>query len=66
MSSQANKRYTAEEYLALERQAEGKSEYYAGDIFAMAGASRWHNVIVANVVGELRSQLRGCPETIIQ
>ena len=61
MSSQANKRYTAEEYLAVERQAECKSEYYAGDIFAMAGASRWHNVIVANVVGELRSQLKGRP-----
>jgi Uma2 family endonuclease len=61
MSSQANKRYTAEEYLALERQAECKSEYYAGDIFAMAGASRWHNLIVANVVGELSQQRKGRP-----
>lgn len=63
MSSQANKRYTSEEYLALERQAEYKSEYYGGEIFAMAGASRWHNLIVANVVGELRSQLKGRPCT---
>ena len=63
MSSQANKRYTAEEYLALERQAECKSEYYAGDIFAMAGASRWHSLIVANVVGELSQQLKGRPCT---
>jgi Uma2 family endonuclease len=61
MSSQANKRYTAEEYLALERQAECKSEYCAGDIFAMAGASRWHNLIVANVVRELSLQLKGRP-----
>ena len=63
MSSQANKQYTPEEYLALERQAECKSEYYAGEIFAMAGASRWHNLIVANVIGELRSQLKGRPCT---
>ena len=33
--------YTLEEYLALEAQAEYKSEYYAGEIFAMAGASEW-------------------------
>jgi len=49
--------------LALERQAPCKSEYYAGDIFAMAGASRWHNLIMANVVGELRAQLKGRPCT---
>jgi Uma2 family endonuclease len=63
MSSQAQKRYTPEEYLALERQAQCKSEYYAGDIIAMAGASRWHNLIVANVISELRSQLKGRPCT---
>ena len=63
MSLQAQKRYTPEEYLALERQAQCKSEYYAGEVFAMAGASRWHNLIVANVIGELRSQLKGRPCT---
>jgi Uma2 family endonuclease len=63
MSSQAQRSYSPEEYLALERQAQCKSEYYAGEIFAMAGASRWHNLIVANVVGELRSQLKGRPCT---
>jgi Uma2 family endonuclease len=63
MSSQARERYTPEEYLALERQAQCKSEYYAGEIFAMVGASRWHNLIVANVIGELRSQLKGRPCT---
>jgi Uma2 family endonuclease len=63
MSSQAHKRCTPEEYLALERQAQCKSEYYAGEVFAMAGASRWHNLIVANVISELRSQLKGRPCT---
>lgn len=63
MSSQAQSRYTPEEYLALERQAPYKSEYYAGDIFAMAGASRWHNLIVTNVVREISLQLKGRPCT---
>ena len=63
MSSQAKQQYTPEEYLALERQAQYKSEYYAGEIFAMAGASRWHNLIVANVIGELSLQLKGRPCT---
>src|SRR5215475_14641322 len=63
MSSQAQQQYTPEEYLARERQAECKSEYYAGDIFAMAGASRWHNLIVANVIRELSLQLKGRPCT---
>ena len=63
MSSQAQKHYTAEEYLALERQAQCKSEYCAGEIFAMAGASRWHNLIVTNVLRELSLQLKGRPCT---
>jgi Uma2 family endonuclease len=63
MSSQAQQHYTREEYLALERQAQCKSEYYAGEIFAMAGASRWHNLIVTNVLRELSLQLKGRPCT---
>jgi Uma2 family endonuclease len=63
MSSQVQQRHTPEEYLALERQAQCKSEYYAGEIFAMAGASRWHNLIVTNVLRELSLQLKGRPCT---
>lgn len=63
MSTDAQQHYTPEEYLALERQASCKSEYYAGEIFALAGASRWHNLIVVNVIGELSSQLKGRPAT---
>jgi Uma2 family endonuclease len=38
------KQYLSEEqYLAQERLASYKSEYYDGEIFAMAGASRYHN-----------------------
>ena len=42
-----------EEYLEQEAQAEHKSEYHAGEVRAMAGASFNHNIIVANLLGEL-------------
>lgn len=50
---------TPEEYLALERKAEHKSEYYAGEIVAMSGASRQHNRMVTDMVRELSFQLKG-------
>lgn len=53
-----------EQYLAIERQAESKSEYFNGEMFAMAGASESHVLIVTNVVAELRGQLRGRPCTV--
>ncbi len=43
------KYYSKEEYLAFEEQAEYKSEYYDGGIFAMAGGSRNHSVICVNL-----------------
>jgi Uma2 family endonuclease len=49
--------YTPEEYLALEREADYKSEYIAGQIVAMAGASREHVTIVTNLSRILSSQL---------
>jgi Uma2 family endonuclease len=61
MSSQPKLRYTPEEYLALERKAEYKSEYFAGEIFAMAGASERHNLIAGNVFAILHAQFRGRP-----
>ena len=61
MSKQLKVRCTPEEYLARERQTSGKSEFYGGEIFAMTGASRWHNLIVSNILRELSSQLKGRP-----
>jgi Uma2 family endonuclease len=52
---------TPEEYLALERQAETKNEYYNGQIYAMSGASRNHNVIAFNLASIIGTQLRGRP-----
>lgn len=59
MSSQSTTYLTPEEYLALERKAELKSEYIDGEIVAMTGASRKHNLVVVNLTGEIRRQLRG-------
>lgn len=61
MSSQVKVYYTPEEYLALERQADNKSEYFNGEIFAMTGASRRHNLVAGNVFAALHIQLRNRP-----
>jgi Uma2 family endonuclease len=62
MSTAALNRYTPEEYLALERNAEFKNEYLNGRIIAMTGASPEHADVVLNLGSEFRSRLRprGC------
>ena len=59
MIAQTIKMYSEQEYLELERKAEHKSEYYRGEIFAMAGASPNHNRIMANLSGEIYMALKG-------
>jgi Uma2 family endonuclease len=61
MSLQPRPRLTPEDYLAIERSAEVKSEYFDGEIFAMAGASEPHNLIVINTIRELSIQLKKRP-----
>ena len=61
MGRQPKTYVTPEEYLALEREAEYKNEYVNGEIRAMTGASRAHNLISVNVASELRAQLKGRP-----
>ena len=43
---------TADQYLEIERAAEYKSEYFKGEMFAMAGAREAHNLLVTNIVGD--------------
>jgi Uma2 family endonuclease len=57
MSTQAQLRYTPEQYLSLERASEHRSEYVGGEIFAMSGATRRHNLIVTNIISEIRRQI---------
>ena len=47
-----------EEYLARERKALTKSEYRSGQVYALPGASRKHNIIAVHVSGELYIQLK--------
>jgi len=61
MSQQIIPYISPEEYLRLERQSEYKSEYLNGEIFAMSGASRKHNLITGNIGSEFNQQLRGKP-----
>jgi Uma2 family endonuclease len=63
VSTQPTSTYlTPEQYLEIERRAEFKSEYHAGEMFAMSGAKEGHNLVAGNTFGELRQQLRpkGC------
>ncbi len=50
-----------DEYLAIERAAETKSEYWDGDMFAMSGASRNHGLLAFSIAAGLGSQLAGRP-----
>ncbi len=50
---------TEQEYLELERKAFEKSEYYKGEVFAMAGATKQHNKIVAAIIGSLFGFTKG-------
>ncbi|MBI1901970.1 MAG: Uma2 family endonuclease [Planctomycetia bacterium] len=59
MSSFPKKRISPEEYLAIERRAETKSEYYNGEMFAMTGASREHSLIAGNIFRVLATALLG-------
>ncbi len=61
MRSRPKTYMTPEEYLAVERQNEYKSEYINGEVFAMTGASRRHNIITFNIAASLGPQLRGRP-----
>lgn len=58
MEARVMPRLTPEEYLALERQADTRSEYLDGEMFAMTGATRWHNLVTTNLSRDLSTQLK--------
>jgi Uma2 family endonuclease len=61
MSTVAKTLLTPEQYLEIERKAEFRSEYYNGEMFAMAGAADSHSLIVTNLTAEFSQQLRKRP-----
>lgn len=61
MVALSHKQWTAEDYLAFERASADKHEFIDGRVYLMAGASENHNLITANLIIALGSQLRGRP-----
>ena len=61
MSRPAEQFITPAEYLEREREADSRSEYLNGRIYAMSGASLRHNRIVAGLAVALGVQLRRKP-----
>ena len=59
MSTVPKRLYTPSEYLELERKAEYRSEFFRGEIFAMAGGSEAHILIVGHVWTGLNVRLYG-------
>lgn len=50
-----------EDYLQGELLAEFKHEYIDGEVYAMAGASEYHNLLSGNILTELKNQIKGKP-----
>lgn len=53
-----SKTLSREEYLAMERASTGKHEFFAGEVFAMAGGTREHNLLAGNALALLWNALR--------
>lgn len=51
--------FSEEEYLTAERQQPEKHEWYKGECFAMAGGTRWHNLLASRILAELVRHLDG-------
>jgi Uma2 family endonuclease len=56
--AQKSPRVNEAEYLRLERLAEFKSEFFDGEMFAMAGGTRAHSLIAINLAAELRDRFK--------
>ncbi|GAB4052891.1 Uma2 family endonuclease [Spirosoma litoris] len=54
--------YTIDEYLAFEEKSEVRHEFYNGEIYAMAGGTVNHNLLIDNVKDLLKASTksRGC------
>ena len=59
--SQSKTFLSVEEYLRIERTALRKSEYFNGEMTEMTGVSREHNLIVANLLAMLATQMHDRP-----
>ncbi len=61
MADAAIRWISPDEYLLAEKESDQRHEYYAGQVFAMAGASVAHQRIQANLARLVGTALRGSP-----
>jgi len=61
MSTASTHKLLPQEYLAMERRADYRSEFYRGEMFAMAGASWEHTRIKDNFARKTGNQLENGP-----
>ena len=57
--AQPKRQTTEQAFLDFERGSTRKHEYFAGDVFAMAGGTITHNLIASNTLASLHGQVRG-------
>jgi Uma2 family endonuclease len=57
MATQRKPFITPEAYLTAERESGFKNEYFDGEVYAMSGASRAHNLVVSNLIIGLGNRL---------
>ena len=58
-AARSTHRLSEAEYLAIERAAVFRSEFYDGEMFAMAGGSPTHSLIAGNLIRALGNRLQG-------
>jgi Uma2 family endonuclease len=61
MENLARKLLSSDEYFQMEENSEIKHEFYRGDVFAMAGAKRKHNIVVSNLIITIGSSFKNRP-----
>ena len=61
MSTVAKRLLSPQEYLDRERLADFRSEYFQGEMFAMAGATFKHTLVKDNMASETHNQLKDGP-----
>jgi len=59
MSASPQRKYSVEEYIDLDKNSEGRYEYFDGVVVELSGASLSHNRIVSNLSGILRNEIEG-------
>jgi Uma2 family endonuclease len=59
--AEPSRRLTEAEYLAFERTANSRNEFFEGEVFAMAGGTLRHSLIATNTGRELGNRLKNSP-----